>query len=422
MKKQQRPRAASRTQRPVQVDVVPLASLTELADNPRAHNGRDLTYLRGVLERLGSARSGVVDGKGVVLAGNGFRAAATAAGATEAIIVDSDGTRPVFVRRRNLTAAQKDELVVADNRAAQLSTWDEQLLRQYAERTPEARAGWTDAEWTELFPPTASGLTDPDVVPEVRTTSIVAGDLFELGAHRLLCGSATDRDAVTQLLGDAAPFLMVTDPPYGIDYDPAWRAKAGVNKNTRKLGKVTNDDRADWTEAWRLFPGTVSYVWHAGMKGSIVQASLEAATFTMRAQIIWAKDRLALSRGDYHWQHEPCWYAVREGQQGRRTKDRTQTTLWRIDALLMSTVWEIPSREDGGHTHGTQKPVECMARPMRNHDAPAVYDPFVGSGTSLIAAEMLARQCFALELEPTYCQVTIDRWEAFTGRKAVKVG
>jgi DNA modification methylase len=195
-----------------------------------------------------------------------------------------------------------------------------------------------------------------------------------------------------------------------VSYDPAWRAAAGVNHNTKKLGRVANDDRADWTDAWRLFTGDVAYVWHAGLKASVVQTSLEEAGFVMRAQIVWAKDRLALSRGDYHWQHEPCWYAVRDGAAGHRTDDRTQTTLW-----------TIPSRDDAGHGHGTQKPVECMARAIRNHDASDVYEPFAGSGTTIVACEQHGRRCLAIELEPRYVQVTIDRWEAFTGQRAVHV-
>ena len=207
------------------------------------------------------------------------------------------------------------------------------------------------------------------------------------------------------------PSLLVTDPPYGIEYDPAWRAKAGVNHNTKKMGAVTHDNRADWREAWALFPGSVAYVWHAGLKAAVVAESLEVSGFTLRSQIIWSKDRMALSRGDYHWKHEPCWYAVRNGAAGDRTDDRTQTT-----------VWDIPARDDSGHGHSTQKPVACMSRPMQNHVAAAVYDPFVGSGTTIIAAEQVGRRACAMEFEPVYCQIVIDRWEAFTGLRAVKVG
>jgi DNA modification methylase len=165
----------------------------------------------------------------------------------------------------------------------------------------------------------------------------------------------------------------------------------------------------------------------------VVKVSLKTVGFGLRAQIIWAKDRLVLGRGDYHWQHETCWYAVREGSAGLRNRDRSQATLWRIgtpDPWLVdgvpipetTTVWEIPAREDAGYGHGTQKPVECMARPMRNHHAPEIYEPFSGSGTTLIAGQMLGRRVYAIEIDPTYVQMAIDRWEAFTGQKATKVG
>jgi DNA modification methylase len=192
--------------------------------------------------------------------------------------------------------------------------------------------------------------------------------------------------------------MVWTDPPYGVGYDPTWRAIAGINNNRGKMGIVVNDDRADWTPAWELFTGDVVYVWHAGLHASEVQASLECCGFVMRSQIIWAKDRMALSRGDYHWQHEPCWYAVRKGQEGHRTADRSQTTLW-----------QIPARDDSGHGHGTQKPLECMARPIRNHDYQIVYDPSCGSGTTMVACEQLDRKCGAIEISEPYCAVILQR-------------
>ena len=130
----------------------------------------------------------------------------------------------------------------------------------------------------------------------------------------------------------------------------------------------------------------------------------------MRSQIIWAKDRFALSRGDYHWQHEPCWYAVRRNARGGWSGDRSQSTLW-----------TIPAREDRGLGHGTQKPVECMRRPIANNSSPgqAVYDPFVGSGTTIIAGEMTGRCIHALELNPAYVDVAMIRWQSFTGKTAI---
>ena len=169
---------------------------------------------------------------------------------------------------------------------------------------------------------------------------------------------------------------------------------------------MANDDRADWREAWALFPGSVAYVWHAGRHTSEVQQSLEASGFDMRSQIIWAKDRFALSRGHYHWQHEPCWYAVRGTAGTNWSGDRKQSTLW-----------NIKSRDDDGHGHGTQKPVECMRRPIENNSSPgqAVYEPFSGSGTTIIAAEMTGRSCYAIEIDPAYVDVALLRWQAFTG-------
>jgi DNA modification methylase len=203
----------------------------------------------------------------------------------------------------------------------------------------------------------------------------------------------------------------VSDPPYGVEYDPGWRVEAGVNQNRSKLGKVQNDCRADWRDAWALFPGDVMYVWHAGKHAATVQQSIEACGFEIRSQIIWAKDRFALSRGNYHWQHEPCWYAVRND--AHWNGDRSQSTLW-----------QIKSREDGGHGHGTQKPVECMRRPMLNNSNPGqvVYDPFLGSGTSIIAAESTARKCYGLEIAPIYCDTIIRRYIAFTGKMPILEG
>ena len=174
---------------------------------------------------------------------------------------------------------------------------------------------------------------------------------------------------------------------------------------------MLNDDRADWREAWSLFPGDVAYVWRGALHQALVVESLEAVGFNIRSQIIWAKDRLVLSRGDYHWQHEPCAYAVRKSGKGHWAGDRKQTTLW-----------QIANRDQDAETvHGTQKPVECMRRPILNNSSPgqAIYEPFMGSGTSLIAAETTGRVCLGIELNPAYVDVAVNRWQQFTGEAAV---
>jgi DNA modification methylase len=381
--------------------------------NRRAHNPRNIGMVVDALQQVGAARSIVIDEDNVILAGNGVTEAAAEAGITRVRVVEADGHALIAVRRTGLSPEQKRALALYDNRTGELATWNFEQLTADKDAGLSLQPFWTPEEEAALLGRNAGtgGKTDPDDIPAERPTGIQRGDLFELGRHRLLCGDATTQADVARVLGDVTPVLMVTDPPYGVDYDPTWRAEAGINRNTQKLGAVTHDDRADWAEAWALFPGNVAYVWHAGLKASIVETSLVVSGFELRSQIIWAKDRMALSRGDYHWQHEPCWYAVRSGEPGHRTDDRTQTTLW-----------TIPARDDNGHGHGTQKPVECMARPMRNHAVSDVYEPFAGSGTTIIAAEQLGRSCLAIEFEPRYVQVTIDRWEAFTGSTARKVG
>src|SRR5206468_1941097 len=149
---------------------------------------------------------------------------------------------------------------------------------------------------------------------------------------------------------------MVTDPPYGVDYDAEWRARSGLNGPTAAHGRVLNDQRADWREAWALFKGDVAYVWHASTRTDVVAGSLRASGFDMRALIVWAKSQLVVGRGHYHHQHEPCWYAVRQGATGHWAGDRKQSTLWHIDK---------PHRSETGHS--TQKPVEAMLRPIINN-------------------------------------------------------
>ena len=390
----------------MKIETRQITEVKPYANNPR-QNDDAVEAVAESIRRFGFRQPLVVDADGVIVAGHTrFRAAQRLGLATVPVHVATDLT-PDEVRAYRLT----------DNKTAELASWDDAMLSIELDALRGAGIDWTllgfdEEELAKLLAPAGTeGLTDPDAVPEEPADPITKpGDLWLLGKHRLLCGDSTSATDVARLLDGAVPALMVTDPPYGVEYDPEWRMDAGLTGNTARMGKVMNDDRADWTEAWKLFPGDVAYVYHAGVFASTVQQSLERAGFAIRAQIIWAKDRLALSRGDYHWQHEPCWYAVREGGKGHRTDDRTQTTLW-----------SIPARDDAGHGHGTQKPVECMERPVRNHLADLVYEPFAGSGTTVIACERTGRTCMAMELDPGYCDVVVRRWEDFTGRKAERV-
>lgn len=386
----------------------PLDRLVPSPRNARTHSAAQVAEIAGSIRAFGFTNPILAGEDGDVIAGHGRLAAARSLGLTEVPVISLSG----------LSETQRRQLVLADNRIALNAGWDPEMLNLELKELSVMGAdlealGFTAEELAAALNQGDEGLTDEDEVPEVAGAAItVAGDIWCLGAHRVICGDSTDAAIVTALLGDIVPNLMVTDPPYGVEYDPEWRAKAGLNKNKSKLGKVRNDDRADWREAWALFRGDVAYVWSApGPLQVSVFESLKAAGFEIRQQIIWAKDRFALGRGHYHYQHEPCWYAVRT--KGHWTGDRSQTSLW-----------QIKSREDGGHGHGTQKPVECMRRPMLNNSSPgqAIYEPFLGSGTTLIAAQSCGRVCFAIELDPLYVDVAIKRWQAFTGEQAIRLG
>ena len=348
----------------------------------------------------------LVNDQGVLIAGHGRVLAAKLLGLTDVPAMIAAGWTEEQIRAYR----------IADNKLTLNGGWDDEALKfelgeLQAEGFDLALTGFGEAELMGLLGATP-GLTDPDDAPEPPATpTTVLGDVWLLGRHRLVCGDSTKADDVARCLAGVQPHLMVTDPPYGVEYDADWRNRAdranGKPYGASAIGTVTNDQRIDWRDAWALFPGDVAYCWHAGRHASAVQASLEAAGFAIRCQIIWAKSRFVISRGDYHWQHEPCWYAVRN--KGHWTGDRSQSTLWSIDHQKSET------------GHSTQKPVECMRRPIENNSSPgqAVYDPFVGSGTTIIAAEMTGRACHAIELSPAYCDVAILRWQAFTGQTAI---
>ena len=224
----------------VTVEVVPLDTLTPLTDNPRTHTSRGIDFLKASLGRVGAARSGVIDEARTILAGNGMQDAATHVGYREAVVVTTDGTRPVFVQRTGLSTTQKARLIVDDNRASELSAWNP-TLATYADQDPSLKADWTRPEWRAAVgrdAPTA-GRTDPDATFVARSTSIRLGDQFRLQAHVVRCGDSTDPAHVDALLGGATPHLMRTDPPYGVNYAPEWRAHVSTWCVERAIAAAT---------------------------------------------------------------------------------------------------------------------------------------------------------------------------------------
>jgi len=397
--------------------------LDDLKPDPQnANRGtpRGREALAQSLRAYGAGRSVLIDREGRIIAGHKTVEEAKRLG-IPLRVVRSDGQHLIAVQRDDLdvvTDPQAQALAIADNRVGELDLeWDVTVLRQLRDAGLDLSTFWTREEFTALLAEPTAGLTDENAVVAPGPTDIVRGELFVLGRHRLLCGDATSAGDVTRVLAGATPVLMATDPPYGVSYDPAWRNRARPQQRTA-VGRVANDDRAEWTAAWQLFPGAIAYVWHAALKAPSVAADLVAAGFTIRSQIIWAKQHFALSRGDYHWAHELAWYAVRGKGQWRG--DRRQTTVWEVPNLNPMGGSRVAENAVTGH--GTQKPVRVFEIPLLNHTgaSDAVYDPFCGSGTAIIAAEKHGRVCVALEIDPQYVQVAVSRWEAFTGQRAVR--
>jgi DNA modification methylase len=386
----------------------PLDRLVLYSRNARTHSPAQVDQIAASMREWGWTNPILTDEDGTIIAGHGRVAAAQKLGLTEV---------PVMIAR-GWSEAKKRAYCIADNKLALNAGWDEEMLSAELSDLQELAfdldlVGFDEKELSRLFQPDGA-IAGEDDVPDVAEVAVSReGDRWLLGNHRLLCGDATDEGCVSQLLGGVRPHLMVTDPPYGVEYDPTWRNEASASQS-RRTGKVLNDDRADWREAWALFPGEVAYVWHGALHAGTVAESLAASGFQIRSQIIWAKERLVLSRGHYHWQHEPCWYAVKSGGKGSWSGDRKQTTVWPIS----------PKAQDAETVHGTQKPVECMRRPMLNNSSigQAVYEPFMGSGTTLIAAETCQRTCLGIELNPSYVDVAVQRWQHLTGEKATLDG
>lgn len=395
-----------------EIEQIKTADLVPYARNAKKHDEAQVAKLAGSIREFGFNNPVLIDADNGIIAGHGRVMAAQKLALASV----------PCLRLSHLSETQKRAYILADNRLAELGGgWDAEMLKLELADLGDLDVdldgigfGADDLQDLELSeePETSDVDAEPqiDKAEELRAKwGVEPGQLWELGDHRLLCGDSTKKEDVERVLAGDKPLLMVTDPPYGVEYDADWRNKAtradGTPIGASAVGKVENDSRADWREAWQLFNGDVAYVWHAGLFAPTVAESLAACGFELRSQIVWAKSNFAIGRGDYHWKHEPCWYSVRKGKKGHTKGDRSQTTLWEIDK---------PQKSETGHS--TQKPVECMARPIRNHDSEFIYEPFSGSGTTIIACEQLGRKCRAIEISPAYVAVALQRWADATGK------
>lgn len=418
--------AGARAEVRVREDVWAIGRLKAYERNAKKHDQAQIDAIRASLRQFGQVHRVLVDEEGVVIAGHGR---------LEALRQEQFGEVRVLVAL-GWQEPEKRKFRLADNQLTMATGWDEKLLKgEVLELSALGveldQLGFEPGRIAGLLHEVPAGLTDPDDAPEPEAVPTSRrGDVWLLGGrHRLTCGDCTNPDDVARVLAGRRPHLMVTDPPYGVKYNPAWRVEAGHGSDGQAVGQVLNDDRADWREAWALFPGDVAYIWHAGSHCHEVGNSLEACRFKIRAHIVWVKTRQVFGRGDYHFQHEPCFYAVkdgadeqwhfvpehevatytvRDGERGHYEGGRKQSTVWNIEHIKSET------------GHGTQKPVEAMKRPIENNSQPgeSIYEPFSGSGTTIIAAEITGRKVYAIELNPLYVDVAVKRWQAFTGLAA----
>jgi DNA modification methylase len=402
--------------------VSPLSALTPDPRNARRHDERNLALIEAALREVGAARSIVVDETGVVLAGNATVHAAEQAGLERVRIVEADGSELVAVRRSGLTAEQKRRLALLDNRTAELADWDTDVLASLADDVDLSDL-WEPDELAELLgeeQPPVQLLGDPDAVPDPPADPVTQpGDVWLLGSHRLLCGDATKAEDVRRLMSGTRSPLMPTDPPYLVNYQggnhpQSWHNRAEV-KDTHWDDYQEGDGVAFFADFLRvalaeaLTPNPACYQFHASSRQALVEEAWRANGLLVHQQLIWVKSRAVLTHSHYLWQHEPCFYGWVQGKQPSRKPPSHATTVWSID-----------QQGESQGLHPTQKPVALIRRMVEYHTAPgeAVYEPFAGSGTALVACEQRGWSCFALEVSPAFCDVVVQRWEELTGQTA----
>jgi DNA modification methylase len=405
----------------IQMETWPINRLIPYVRNPRK-NDQAVERMCASLREFGFKIPCLVRSDGEVVDGHLRLKGAHKLGITEIPVILCD----------EWTQGQVKAFRLLVNRSVTWADWDEELLALELQEIQGLDfnldlTGFDVPEIEDLLAVPNGNEEAVPPLPQVATSR--ADDLWLLGGHRLLCGDATSKAQVERLLDGNQPSVMVTDPPYGVELDSEWRDRAGLNgcgpasasyMKNRTAGHtettISGDTRADWSEAFELVPSLqVAYVWHASVFTREVLNGLLRIGFTLHQQIIWNKGRAVLTRTPYWFAHEPCWFV------------RKKNAPWYGKAGENTTIWESASPKFimGGSgeekfDHPTQKPVALMRRPIINHTkrGECVYDPFLGSGTTLMAAELTGRVCCGLELDPKYIDVIIERWQGATGKEA----
>lgn len=398
--------------------LVPIDQVHADPANLRIHGDESLRAIRASFARFGQQKPIVVDAHNVTVAGAGQLAAAQQLGWTHIAAVQSE-----------LTGVDRVGYAIADNRSAELSSWDEDALAAtLGAMTGEDLevTGFSAADIAELSGGEGLGVVQ-DEIPEVTAAASAvsrAGELWQLGEHRLLVGDCTVEADVLRVMGGMRAALVATDPPYLVGYDGTNHPQSftgGENRDWSDTYGTSWDDNDPKSPLYRLFidmgvkhagaPDAAWYIWHASRRQAMLEEAMQAAGLLVHCQIIWAKNRPVLTRTWYMWQHEPCLMGWVQGNKPPKRGGESQSTVWNIDT--------IPNGEERPE-HPTPKPLEVYAIPIQQHTIPGelLYEPFAGSGTAIIAAEQLGRRCRAIEKQPVYVDVCIRRWQKLSGQPA----
>jgi len=383
--------------------------ITQLSSDPanaRKHSQRNIEAIASSLRRFGQQKPIVVDKSNVVRAGNGTLEAARHLGWDQIDVVFT-----------TLESSEATAFAIADNRTAELAEWNDDVLAaslQGLDEELQAAAGYEGKELEQILSTLDTADVIEDEVPEVPDDPTTQpGDLWLLGDHRLLCGDSTKQKDVDRLMAGERADLWLTDPPYNVAYEG----------KTKDALTIDNDSMADadfreflvkcFSCAFQVLkPGASFYIWHADSEGYNFRGAVHDCGEQVRQCLIWQKNVMVMGRQDYQWKHEPCLYGWKKGASHGWYSDRKQTTVLEFDRPSRST------------EHPTMKPISLFSYQMANSTAPQglVYDAFLGSGTTLIAAEQLGRKCYGMELSPQYCDVIVERWQNLTGKEARRDG
>jgi len=377
------------------------------ARNARKISDKAVDKIAASIKEFGWQQPIVVDRDGVIIAGHTRLQAARKLQLTAV---------PVHVAK-DLTQGQVKAYRLMDNRSHQETEWDFDLLGPeiadlQAMSVDLALTGFDATEIDKLLEPEpVLGLTDEDDAPEVAENPVSQpGDLWILGNHRLMCGDSVVLTDVERLMAGAKADLVFTDPPYNVDYTGYTKEKLKIQSD-----KMTTEEFVAFLQgafaSYRVLikPGASMYVCHPSSFQREFQNAIESAGFSVRAQIIWAKNTFAWGFGRYKFQHEPIFYCHVEGESDAWYGDKTQSTLWQ------------EKKPAANRLHPTMKPVELIERALRNSSKAGdrVVDLFGGSGSTMIACEKTGRESSLMELDPKYADVIIKRWQDFTGKKAI---